>query len=205
MFISVNVKKNPKEILENLVSQNNGRITSKEADSLGIHRMYLKKLTAEGKLVQVERGIYQDATGIEDELFNIQTLYPNAIFSFETALFLHSMLERTPFNWTVTVRGTYHTKKLDNSGICIKHSCERLYPLEIVEVKSPAGNTLKAYSQERTLCEILTKKAAVDIQVITFAVKTYANQKNKNIPKLMELSKVFHVEKKLRPYLEVLL
>ena len=76
---------------------------------------------------------------------------------------------------------------------------------EIVEVKSPAGNTLKAYSQERTLCEILTKKAAVDIQVITFAVKTYANQKNRNIPKLMELSKVFHVEKKLRPYLEVLL
>ena len=47
------------------MSQNNGRITSKEADSLGIHRMYLKKLAAEGKLVQVERGIYQDATGIE--------------------------------------------------------------------------------------------------------------------------------------------
>lgn len=199
------VKEKPRETLENIISQNNGRITSKEANAAGIHRMYLKQLIDEGKLIRVERGIYQDLSSFEDELFNIQTLYPNAIFSFETALFVHSLLERTPFYWTITVKGTYHTKKLDNSGIYVKHSSENLYPIEIVEVKSPAGNTIKTYSQERTLCEILTKKNATDIQVITYAIKTYANQKRKNIPRLLELSKIFHVEKKLRPYLEVLL
>lgn len=205
IVISVNVKTDAKAILENLISQNNGRITSKEVDNAGIHRMYLKQLTDEGKLVQVERGIYQDSETLEDELYNIQTRYPTAIYSFETALYLHSLLERAPFNWTFTVKGTYHSKTLDNSGYSVKHSSEKLYSLEIVEVKSPAGNIIKAYSAERTICEILTTKAATDIQVITYAVKTYANRKDKNIPKLLELSKTFHVETKLRPYLEVLL
>lgn len=199
------VKQTPIEILTEIISRNNGRITSKEVDSIGVHRMYLKRLTDNGKLVQVARGIYQDVTTLEDELYNIQTLYPNAIFSHETALYLHLLLERTPLTWTVSVKGTYHSKKLENSGICLKYSSQNLYPLEIVEVKSPAGNLIKTYSAERTLCEILSKKVNTDIQVITYAIKTYANRKDKNIPKLLELSKIFHTDKILRPYLEVLL
>jgi hypothetical protein len=51
----------------------------------------------------------------------------------------------------------------------------------------------------------MTAKAAADIQTITYAIKTYVGRKEKNIPKLIQLAKTFHVEKKLRAYLEVLL
>ena len=193
------------KVINHIISQNNGRITTKEAHSAGIHRMYLKKSADEGKLIRVSRGIYQAADTFEDELFNLQTQYPSGIFSYETALYLHSLLERVPFSWTMTFKGTYHSEALQAKGVIVKHSSEKLYNIEIEDVETPSGNIVKSYSAERTLCEIMTAKAATDIQVCTFAFKEYSKRRNKNIPKLMELSKKFHIESKIRSYLEVLL
>lgn len=197
---------NSKEkILMDLLSEKGGRITAKEASLAGIHRMFLKQLTDAGKIVRVARGVYQLATTQEDELLNLQHRCPTGVFSCETALFLHSLMERAPFVWTMTFKGFYHSSSLEKNGIVVKHSSKSFYPLEIVEVKTPLGNIVRAYSAERTLCEIMTAKVAADIQTITYAVKTYVSRKEKNIPKLIQLAKAFHVEKKLRAYLEVLL
>ena len=204
IFISMNVNGKEK-ILINLLSERGGRITAKEASFAGIHRMFLKQLADAGQIIRVERGVYQLATAQEDELLNLQHRCPTGIFSCETALFLHSLIERAPFMWTMTFKGFYHSPSLAKNGIVVKHSSKNLYPLEIVDVKTPLGNSVRAYSVERTLCEIMTAKVAADMQTITYAIKTYVNRKEKNIPKLMQLAKIFHVEKKLRAYLEVLL
>lgn len=204
IFISMVVNSKEK-ILMDLLSEKGGRITAKEASLAGIHRMFLKQLADAGQIVRVARGVYQLATTQEDELLNLQHRCPTGIFSCETALFLHSLMERAPFVWTMTFKGFYHSRALAKNGIVVKHSSKSLYPLEIVEVKTPLGNIVRAYSAERTLCEIMTAKVAADIQTITYAVKTYVSRKEKNIPKLIQLAKAFHVEKKLRAYLEVLL
>lgn len=204
IFVSMIVNSKEK-ILMDLLSEKGGRITAKEASLAGIHRMFLKQLADAGQIVRVARGVYQLATTQEDELLNLQHRCPTGIFSCETALFLHSLMERAPFVWTMTFKGFYHSSSLEKNGIVVKHSSKSLYPLEIVEVKTPLGNIVRAYSAERTLCEIMTAKVAADIQTITYAVKTYVSRKEKNIPKLIQLAKAFHVEKKLRAYLEVLL
>lgn len=204
IFISMFVN-NKEQKLMGLLSERGGRITAKEASLAGIHRMFLKQLADAGQIVRVARGVYQLASSQEDELLNLQHRCPTGIFSCETALFLHSLMERTPFVWTMTFKGFYHSPSLIKNGIVVKHSSKNLYPLEIVEVKTPLGNIVRAYSAERTLCEILTAKVAADIQTITYAIKTYVGRKEKNIPKLIQLAKTFHVEKKLRAYLEVLL
>ena len=204
IFISMFVN-NKEKMLMDLLSAKGGRITAKEASLAGIHRMFLKQLADAGRIVRVARGVYQLATTQEDELLNLQHRCPTGIFSFETALFLHSLIERAPFVWTMTFKGFYHSTSLAKNGIVVKHSSKDLYPVEIVEVETPLGNIVRAYSAERTLCEILTAKVAADIQTITYAIKTYVGRKEKNIPKLIHLAQTFHVEKKLRTYLEVLL
>lgn len=204
IFISMIVNSKEK-ILMDLLLERGGRITAKETSLAGIHRMFLKQLADAGQIVRVARGVYQLATTQEDELLNLQHRCPTGVFSCETALFLHSLIERAPFVWTMTFKGFYHSPSLAKNGIVVKHSSKNLYPLEIVDVRTPLGNTVRAYSVERTLCEIMTAKAAADIQTITYAIKTYVGRKEKNIPKLIQLAKTFHVEKKLRAYLEVLL
>ena len=204
IFISMVVNCNEKCLMA-LLAEKGGRITAKEVSLAGIHRMFLKQLADAGQIVRVARGVYQLATYQEDELLNLQQRCPTGVFSCETALFLHSLMERAPFEWTMTFKGFYHSPSLAKNGIVVKHSSKNLYPLEIVEVKTPLGNIVRAYSAERSLCEIMTAKVAADIQTITYAIKTYVARKEKNIPKLIELAKTFHVEKKLRAYLEVLL
>ena len=80
-----------------------------------------------------------------------------------------------------------------------------LYDLGITEVITPGGNKVRAYSVERTLCDILRLHSHVDIQIVTEAFKRYVIRKDKNIPVLSEYAKILKVEKKLRAYLEVLL
>ena len=204
ILVSMNVNSQKERLIE-LISKNGGRITTSEAELAGIHRMILKQLADSDEIIRTSRGVYQLPTFQEDDLLDLQNQYPTGIFSYETALYLHSLMERAPFWWTMTFRGNYHASSLQAKGIVKKLSSKKLYPIEIVDVKTPMGNIVKAYSAERTLCEIATTKAAADIQTITYAMKTYATSKAKNIPKLVELAKTFHVEKKIRTYLEVLL
>ena len=82
---------------------------------------------------------------------------------------------------------------------------EALYDLGVAEVITPGGNTVRAYSVERTLCDILRPHSHVDIQIVTEAFKRYATRLDKNISVLSEYAKTLKVEKKLRAYLEVLL
>lgn len=200
----MNVNNRKIEVLKNLLSQNNGRITSKEAEQLGIHRMYLKILTDEGILERTERGIYQKSDILNDELYDLQTEYPTGIFSLETSLYLYNLSERAPFQWTMTFKGKYHSEKLKKKGVIIKLIKDELYNTEVKEVMSPGEHLVKAYSAERTLCEILTPRAMCDIQTISYAYKTYSKSKIKNLQRLVELSKLFKVENKVRSYIEVL-
>lgn len=45
----------------------------------------------------------------------------------------------------------------------------------------------------------------IEMQVFQDALKQYAKRKDKNLRMLMKYAAMFHVEKILRPYLEVLL
>ena len=91
------------------------------------------------------------------------------------------------------------------AGILCSCKKEPYYSLGIALVDTPAGNTVRAYNAEKTLCEILKPISHTDIQIITDAFKRYAGRKDKNIPLLSEYAHQLRVEKRLRPYLEVLL
>ena len=75
----------------------------------------------------------------------------------------------------------------------------------MTKTESPGGNKITAYNMERTLCDVLRKRGGVDTGVVTEAFKRYAVRKDKNIPLLSEYAKKFHVEEKVRRYLEVLI
>ncbi len=200
----MNVKTGHLQLLQKQLSQNNGRITSKEAEQLGIHRMYLKNLTDNGILIRTGRGIYQKPDILNDELYDLQSEYTAGIFSLETALYLYNLAERAPLQWTMTFKGKYHSEKLKQKGIIVKLVKDEIFDIEVNKVMSPGKHLVKAYSAERTLCEILSPHALCDIQTISYAYKTYSKWKNKNLQRLIELAKLFKVENKARSYIEVL-
>lgn len=192
------------QILE-LAERNNGVVTTAMVVEAGFSRGSLKYLSDKGSLEHSSRGVYVLPGAWEDEFFAIQNRYKRGIYSLETALFLFDLTDRTPIKFHMTFPSTYNLSNPKRDGIVCRGVKEPLYSLGITEVTTPNGNRVRAYSVERTLCDILRPRNHTDIQVVTDAFKRYVAKREKDIPLLSEYAKASHVEEKLRSYLEVLL
>lgn len=192
------------QILE-FAKKNNGVITTAMIVDAGFSRGVLKYLADKGDLEKASRGVYTLPEVWEDEFVNIQSRYKKGIYSLDTALFLSGLIDRTPAKYHMVFPSTYNLTNPKQDGIVCSGSNETLYNLGITELVTPGGNYVKAYCEERTLCDILRKRNHVDVQIVTDAFKTYCSRNKKNIPLLSEYAKELKVEDKLRSYLEVLL
>lgn len=188
-----------------LAKENNGVITAADISKKGILRGNLKNLVDSGKLEKTARGVYILPEIWEDEFINLQARFKKGIFSNETALFLWDLTDRTPNRYDMTFPETYNLTNAKQEGINCSTVKKEWYTEGEVQVKSPGGNIITAYSMERTLCDILRKINGVDTGVVSEAFKRYASRKDKNIPLLSEYAKKFRVEEKVRRYLEVLI
>ena len=193
-----------KAIME-LAKQNNGVITTAMVVAAGYSRGSLKYLSDNGILEKSSRGVYTLPEIWEDEFVNLQGRYKRGIFSLGTALFLCDLTDGPPNSYHMTFPGTYNLTSPKSEGVICNGAKEPLYSLGITEVKTPGGNTVKAYNAERTLCDILRSRNHVDVQIVSDAFRRYSGRKEKNIPLLSEYAGILKVENRLRSYLEILL
>lgn len=75
----------------------------------------------------------------------------------------------------------------------------------IVNLQTSFGHPVPVYDMERTICDLIRSWNNIEIQTLQGALKQYALRKDKNLRMLMNYAGLFHVEKILRQYLEVLL
>lgn len=193
------------EAIIKMAKENNGTVTTAMVVAAGFSRGNIKYLVDKGMLEKSARGVYILPEVWADEIFNLQNRFKRGIYSHETALFLWDLTDRTPNKYYMTFPANYNLTKPKEENIRCVQCKNALYDLGISEVITPGGNTVRAYSAERTLCDILRPHSCVDIQIVTEAFKHYTTRSNKNIPVLSEYATVLKVKAKLRSYLEVLL
>ena len=193
------------EMILEMVEKNNGVITAAEVTKAGISRGRLKHLVDSGVLEHASRGVYQLAEVWDDEMYQLQIRYKKGVFSGETALFLSDLTDRTPIRFQMTFPLKYNISALKRENVKCNRTKLEWYELGVIQLKTPGGNFVSAYSMEKTLCDILRTQNDVDIQVVSEAFKRYSKRLDKNIPLLSEYAKNLHVENRVRAYLEVLL
>ena len=86
---------------------------------------------------------------------------------------------RTPNKYQMTFPMNYNLTNPKKENIRCVQCKNEIYDLGIEEVTTPGGNVVRAYSAERTLCDILKPHSRVDIQVVTEAFKRYAANADK--------------------------
>lgn len=193
-----------KEIIK-MAKENNGIVTSGMITKSGFSRGNIKYLIDKGMLEKSARGVYVLPSVWDDEIFNLQNRFKKGIYSHETALFLWDLIDKTPIRYNMTFPANYNVTKPKIENIQCKQCKNELYELGLTEVKTPSGNIVRTYNMERTLCDILSTRSHVDIQIVTSAFKCYVKKKDRNIPMLSEYAKIMKVDHKVRAYLEVLL
>ena len=188
---------------EKLTENTNGYFSLKTAAEFGITRWQLQELLRNGEIQKVSYGLYALKNVIPDELFITQLLSPRAIFSHESALFFNGYSDQVPFRYTISVPHGYISKNLSEQ-YDVRHVAKESAEEGIKSIKSELGNDLRVYSIERTLCELLHKPSDLDKERFIPAIQKYLRSKNKDILILMHFAKMFRVEKRLLPYLEVI-
>ncbi|PWL54446.1 MAG: abortive phage infection protein [Clostridiales bacterium] len=193
------------EKIDSLLESKKGIIQTGEAVAAGISRPYFLEYVEKRQLQKVGHGIYMTADAWADPMYLLQARYRKAVFSHETALFLHGLTDREPLKYSVTVKSGYNTEQLKKAGVKAYSIKKELYEIGLTDMETPFGFTVASYDMERTVCDILRNRNTIEIQVFQDALKQYAASKEKNLHRLSQYAKLFRVEKTLKPYLEVLL
>ena len=199
------VKADDDEKILHMAETHQGMITSTQVTEAGIPRRCLSSMVHNGLLVRVERGVYTLPETWEDELFILQWRFSRGIFSHETALYLHAMTDRTPSRYTMTFPFGYNPGNVLKRGVVAKVASEETYPLGIMTLPSPSGNSLKVYDIERTLCDMVRTRHKADIQIVNQAMRMYAGSREKDIGRLMDYAQRLRVKPKILAYMEILL
>lgn len=194
-----------KNKITKLAEKNNGYIRTKEIVYNDIPKNYLKELVDEKVLLKVKKGLYILSNYFEDEYFIFQSTNSNAIFSLETALYLHNYNDRVPTIYNITVPKNYGGNLRKEKNVKLLYIKPELHNIGITEIESPLGNKIKVYDLERTICDIIKFKSKVDPEIFSKALKQYVKSKNKNLNNLITYAKKLKIEEEVRKYMEVML
>lgn len=192
------------EKIINLINENNGIITAKEAENQGISRVHLKKMTDEGIIERIEHGIYVTNKFIYDEYYIFQIRHPNAIFSYNTALYLYGMTERTPSKMDITTKRFTNLSSLKGK-VNLYRVSENVFELGKCQVKTAYGNTVNVYNLERTVCDIINNRSTIDIETANKAIKKCIKSENFSANKMFEYAKKMKVYDKVKNYMEAII
>jgi predicted transcriptional regulator of viral defense system len=191
--------------IEKLIQKQNGTVLSVDLDLYEIPRTYLQMMVAEGKLERVDRGVYVSTDAIEDEMYYMQTKYPKLIYSHETALYLHGLSDRTPFQYSASVPSGYKAVGSVAKRFKVYYIKRELHEMGIETVQSSHGNPIKTYNIERTICDLIRSRNRIDAQILNESLKRFVKLKSADFSILMDYAKKLKIDAVLKNYLEILL
>lgn len=193
------------EQLDHLMKEHGGTIQTFQVVKAGISKPVFYAYVKERGLERTAHGIYTLPDTWPDAMYLLHLRCGQAVFSHETALFFHDLTDREPVKYTVTVKTGYNPSRMREDGFQVYTVKKELHGVGVTTAKTPFGHLVPVYNMERTVCDLLRSRRNVEIQVFQDALRQYAGRKDKNLRILMQYAALFHVEKMLRPYLEVLL
>ncbi len=185
--------------------EHGGIIETKVAAQHGISKAMLSKLYKENKIYRIAQGQYILPDDMQDELLSISRRSAQIIFSHETALFLHGISDRTPFEHTITAPSGCVPSAAIKAECRVYYIKSELFDLGRTTGKTPAGNLVPVYDLERTICDVIRSRNKMGTEIFLTALKLYAASPKKDLNRLNAYARQMRVANVLRQYLEVLL
>ena len=128
------------DILDNLVEDGNGYLCTSQVLANGVSKPTLADYVSKRNMERVAHGVYLAEDAWPDELYQLYLSNSRIIFSHETALYLHGLMEREPKRVNVTVKAGYNASHLRNKGICVYQVKDDVYELGVTEIQTNLGN-----------------------------------------------------------------
>ena len=191
--------------LDQLMERQDGMLRTGQALAAGISKPVFYQFVQSRGLEQAAHGIYLSKDAWVDAMYLLHLRCPQAVFSHETALFLHGISDRTPFEHTVTAPSGCIPSAAIKAECKVYYIKPELFELGKTMLQTPAGNPVPCYDLERTICDVIRSRNKIGTETFLSALKQYAASPKKDLNRLDEYARQMRVSGVLRQYLEVLL
>jgi predicted transcriptional regulator of viral defense system len=200
------LKNKIREKIKEVFYVNHGYIRTKDINSKGINRKYLRDLINEDTIERIKRGLYRwkDAKfDVEEELINVSKIIHHGVICLVSALACYELTTYTPGEYTIAVRRNYNIKLPDYPPIKLYYFSDK-YFMDGVDEIDINGNIIKIYNIEKTICDCLRYGDKISKDIIIESIKEYVKRRDKNISKLMNYAAKAKVKDVVQKYIEVL-
>lgn len=192
------------DILKHLVDIDNGYLITAKALNAGVSKPTISKFTKDYKMEKVAHGIYIYDEIWPDELFILQEKNKSIIYSDETALYLHRLIDREYSRICFTVPNGYNATHIKDCNKKIHYVNPKIWKMGICQKPSLSGNLVTLYNKERCICEMIKNRDKYEVQMYQTAMKEYMTSKDKNLSLLVEYADKLGVRNKVMMYVEVM-
>lgn len=193
------------EVLDRLVMKGHGYLQTSIVLENDVSKQTLAKYVKSRGLERAARGVYITEDVWPDDYYLLFLRNGRIVFSFESALYLHGLMDREPSKTTVTVPEGYNASHIVARGVRVIHAKKDWYEIGISVINTAFGNEVPVYDKERTICDIIRNKNYIEIQTFQTAMREYMGGKGKNLGNLISYARYLGIEDEVRTYTEVML
>ena len=193
------------DLMDRLVEAGNGYLRASVVREHDISKYALTKYLKTRGMARTAHGVYATVDAWPDNYFLLAVRNGRIVFSHESALYLHGLMDREPPATIVTVPEGYNSTHIVRQGVRIIHSNPKRYALGVMKIKTPFGNEVPVYDRERTICDLIRCRKDVEVQTFRTAMREYMSSGKKDLGNLMRYAKELGIEEKVRIYTDVML
>lgn len=190
----------------NVFQENHGILRTSQAKRLGVHEPVIQQMYQEGLLVKEAHGLYRLANMprlSNPDLVQIAVRVPAAVFCLISALNYHNLTTQIPHKVYIALPRDVKAPRIDYPPIDITYLSEKAY-LAGIEDQLIDGITTRIYDREKTVADCFKFRGKIGVDIAVEALRDYMKQPGRNIPILMQYSKINRVSKTIEPYLQAL-
>lgn len=193
-------------IIKKIAEHSDGVVTTKQIEEAGLSRTIIKSYVEQDLLIRESQGVYTISSALVDEYKLLQMRSGKVVFSYGTALYLHGLSDRVPHELDISVPQGYNVSRIkrDYPDIRCHYVKAEVWNYGITKLHTPMGAEVVAYDKERCICDLISKKNHMDMQLFSQVIKDYFSTAS-DMRKILKYAKTFGIEEKVRTYMEVLI
>lgn len=182
-----------------------GIARARDFKAAGIPLVYLKRLTEDGELVRLGRGLYQSPERVGEDvahdLAEAARLVPNGIVSLISALRHHELTTQLPHAVWMTIPHKARTPNVHTPRLEIVRATGDVLTAGVEHIRIE-GVDVPVYCVAKTVADCFKHRSRVGEDVAIEALRDALQQRQTTANELMKYAAIDRVSKRMEPYIK---
>lgn len=188
------------EIIQTLYEKHKSPLRTAQLLEAQIPYTQVIAMEKRGELIRIKNGYYLPKGEILNEEELVSRLFPDGVFTMETALYYHGYLKKRSSTWQIAVSKNISKSrfKMDYPSLTSYYTEPDVLAMGVERKLTESEDTIQLYDIDRLMCEILKYEERMDPKDLQTALKKYIGDSKKNIERLVAFSKERKVSQKVK-------